>query len=48
MQPQELTQSVEDTALQNLQAEFPNHVYTEQEKSTIYEDVQNELIGDPM
>ena len=30
--------------LANLQEEFPNHVYTEQEKSTIYENVQNELI----
>jgi hypothetical protein len=36
--------SVEER-LASLQAEFPNHVYTEQEKSTIYEDVQNELIG---
>ena len=30
--------------LANLQEEFPNHVYTEQEKATIYENVQNELI----
>lgn len=30
--------------LSNLQEEFPNHVYTEQEKSTIYEDVQREMI----
>lgn len=28
----------------NLQAEFPNHEYTEQEKSTIYEDIQAEMI----
>ena len=30
--------------LQNLQEEFPNHEYSEQEKSTIYENVQNEMI----
>ena len=30
--------------LANLQAEFPNHEYTEQEKSTIYEDIQDEMI----
>ena len=30
--------------LSNLQEEFPNHEYTEQEKSTIYEDVQTEMI----
>jgi hypothetical protein len=30
--------------LANLQAEFPNHEYTEQEKSTIYEDIQEEMI----
>jgi hypothetical protein len=30
--------------LANLQAEFPNHEYTEQEKSTIYEDIQAEMI----
>jgi hypothetical protein len=30
--------------LESLQEEFPNHEYTEQEKSTIYENVQNELI----
>jgi hypothetical protein len=30
--------------LASLQAEFPNHEYTEQEKSTIYENVQNEMI----
>lgn len=35
--------SVEER-LASLQEEFPNHEYTEQEKSTIYEDVQNELI----
>jgi hypothetical protein len=32
--------------LKNLQEEFPNHVYTEQEKATIYEDVQNEMVAD--
>ena len=30
----------------NLQAEFPNHEYTEQEKSTIFDDVQNEMIDE--
>jgi len=30
--------------LKNLQEEFPNHEYTEQEKTTIYEDMQNEMI----
>jgi len=30
--------------LSNLQQEFPNHEYTEQEKSTIYEDIQEEMI----
>jgi hypothetical protein len=30
--------------LSNLQEEFPNHEYTEQEKATIYEDVQREMI----
>jgi hypothetical protein len=30
--------------LNNLQQEFPNHEYTEQEKSTIYENVQDEMI----
>jgi hypothetical protein len=30
--------------LAKLQAEFPNHEYTEQEKATIYEDVQAEMI----
>jgi len=30
--------------LNNLQEEFPNHEYTEQEKATIYEDIQNEMI----
>ena len=30
--------------LSNLQEEFPNHEYTEQEKTTIYEDVQREMI----
>ena len=30
--------------LASLQEEFPNHEYTVQEKSTIYEDIQNELI----
>jgi len=30
--------------INNLQEEFPNHEYTEQEKSTIYENVQNEMI----
>ena len=34
---------VRDT-LASLQEEFPNHVYTEQEKSTIYEDAQNKMI----
>ena len=28
--------------LEKLQEEFPNHEYTEQEKATIYENVQNE------
>lgn len=32
--------------LNALQEEFPNHEYTEQEKSTIYEDVQSEMIGE--
>jgi hypothetical protein len=32
--------------LQKLQEEFPNHEYTEQEKSTIYEDVQNEMVDE--
>ena len=32
--------------LQRLQEEFPNHEYTEQEKSTIYEDVQSEMIDE--
>jgi hypothetical protein len=31
--------------LKNLQEEFPNHVYTEQEKATIYENVQNEMVA---
>jgi hypothetical protein len=30
--------------LARLQEEFPNHEYTDQEKSTIYEDVQEEMI----
>ena len=30
--------------LQNLQEEFPNHEYSEQEKATIYENVQNEMV----
>ena len=32
--------------LKNLQEEFPNHIYTEQEKATIYENVQNEMVAD--
>lgn len=32
--------------LERLQEEFPNHEYTEQEKSTIYEDVQAEMIDE--
>ena len=32
--------------LSNLQQEFPNHEYTEQEKSTIYENVQTEMIDE--
>ena len=36
--------SVEER-LASLQEEFPNHVYTEQEKNEIYENVQDELIG---
>jgi GNAT superfamily N-acetyltransferase len=32
--------------LARLQEEFPNHEYTEQEKSTIYEDVQAEMIDE--
>jgi GNAT superfamily N-acetyltransferase len=32
--------------LANLQAEFPNHEYTEQEKATIYDDVQTEMIDE--
>lgn len=35
--------SVEER-LASLQEEFPNHVYTEQEKLTIYDNVQNEMI----
>jgi len=31
--------------LKNLQEEFPNHEYTEQEKATIYENVQNEMVA---
>jgi GNAT superfamily N-acetyltransferase len=44
---QEATEDIDarvQERLANLQAEFPNHVYTEQEKSTIYEDVQREMI----
>lgn len=36
---------VEET-LAKLQAEFPNHEYTEQEKMVIYENVQNDMISD--
>jgi hypothetical protein len=36
--------TIVEMRLANLQEEFPNHVYTEQEKSTIYENVQNEMI----
>ena len=36
--------SVEER-LASLQEEFPNHEYTEQEKNEIYENVQDELIG---
>ena len=32
--------------LNNLQEEFPNHEYTEQEKSTIYDNVQTEMIDE--
>jgi GNAT superfamily N-acetyltransferase len=32
--------------LAKLQEEFPNHEYTEQEKATIYEDVQREMVAD--
>jgi len=32
--------------LASLQAEFPNHEYTEQEKTEIYENVQREMISD--
>ena len=32
--------------IQNLQEEFPDHEYTEQEKATIYEDVQREMIAE--
>jgi hypothetical protein len=32
--------------LSNLQEEFPKHEYTEQEKSTIYDDVQTEMIDE--
>jgi hypothetical protein len=35
-----------DERLRKLQEEFPNHEYTEQEKATIYEDVQREMIDD--
>jgi GNAT superfamily N-acetyltransferase len=35
-----------DERLRKLQEEFPNHEYTEQEKATIYEDVQREMIED--
>jgi hypothetical protein len=36
--------SIVEMRLASLQAEFPNHVYTEQEKSTIYENAQNDMI----
>jgi len=32
--------------LESLQREFPNHEYTEQEKATIYENVQREMIDE--
>ena len=32
--------------LQKLQEEFPNHEYTEQEKLTIYDNVQNEMVDE--
>ena len=32
--------------LESLQAEFPNHEYTEQEKATIFEDVQREMVAE--
>jgi GNAT superfamily N-acetyltransferase len=44
---EEATQDIDERVaerLARLQEEFPNHEYTEQEKSTIYEDVQNEMI----
>jgi len=43
----EATQDIDDKVaerLQRLQEEFPNHEYSEQEKATIYEDVQNEMV----
>ena len=35
-----------DERLRKLQEEFPNHEYTEQEKATIYEDVQREMVDE--
>jgi DNA-binding transcriptional MerR regulator len=40
---EDIDEKVEER-LATLQAEFPNHEYTEQEKNEIYERVQNELI----
>jgi len=45
----EATQDIDEKVaerLKNLQEEFPNHEYSEQEKATIYEDVQNEMIDE--
>ena len=45
----EATQDIDEKVaerLEKLQQEFPNHEYTEQEKSTIYENVQNEMIDE--
>jgi hypothetical protein len=36
--------SIVEMRLASLQAEFPNHEYTEQEKATIYEDAQRDMI----
>lgn len=41
------TEGIDERAaerLQNLQEEFPNREYSEQEKATIYEDIQNEMV----
>lgn len=42
---QDIDSRVEER-LARLQAEFPNHVYTEQEKATIYEDTQRDMVAE--